>query len=64
MSDAREARMEGSGPRPGAVTYEQTDATGARMRGEGRCLVFVIVDHASSEVWDDGAKRMDRFAAA
>jgi hypothetical protein len=26
--------------------------------------VFVIVDHASNEVWYDAAKRMDRFAAA
>jgi putative transposase len=26
--------------------------------------VFVIVDHASNEVWYDAARRMDRFAAA
>jgi len=26
--------------------------------------VFVIVDHAFSKVWYDGAKRIDRFAAA
>ena len=31
---------------------------------EGRCAVFVIVDHASGEVWFDAAARMDRFAAA
>ena len=26
--------------------------------------MFVIVDHASNEVWYDAARRMDRFAAA
>jgi len=31
---------------------------------EGRCAVFVIVDHGSSEVWYEAARRMDRFAAA
>jgi hypothetical protein len=30
----------------------------------GRCAVFVLVDHASNEVWYDAARRMDRFAAA
>jgi hypothetical protein len=41
-----------------------TDATEAWTRQEGRCAVFVLVDHASNEVWSDAAKRMDRFAAA
>ena len=31
---------------------------------DGRCRVFVIVNHASGEVWFDAAGRMDRFAAA
>jgi transposase InsO family protein len=54
----------------GTITVEDpdtlwaTDATEAWTRGEGRCAVFVIVDHASNEVWYDAAKRMDRFAAA
>jgi transposase InsO family protein len=45
-------------------TLWATDATEAWTREEGRCAVFVIVDHASGEVWYDAAKRMDRFAAA
>lgn len=45
-------------------TLWATDATEAWTRQEGRCAVFVLVDHASNEVWYDAAKRMDRFAAA
>jgi putative transposase len=45
-------------------TLWATDAAEAWTRGEGRCAVFVIVDHASNEVWYDAARRMDRFAAA
>jgi putative transposase len=45
-------------------TLWATDATEAWTRDEGRCAVFVIVDHASNEVWYDAAKRMDRFTAA
>ena len=45
-------------------TLWATDATQAWTRDEGRCAVFVIVDHASNEVWFDAARRMDRFAAA
>jgi transposase InsO family protein len=45
-------------------TLWATDATEAWTRSEGRCAVFVLVDHASNEVWYDAAKRMDRFAAA
>jgi transposase InsO family protein len=45
-------------------TLWATDATEAWTRGEGRCAVFVLVDHASNEVWYDAARRMDRFAAA
>jgi transposase InsO family protein len=45
-------------------TLWATDATEAWTRDEGRCAVFVIVDHASSEVWYDAARRMDRFTAA
>jgi len=54
----------------GTITVEvpdtlwATDATEAWTRGEGRCAVFVLVDHGSNEVWFDAAKRMDRFAAA
>jgi putative transposase len=54
----------------GTITVEvpdtlwATDATEAWTRREGRCAVFVIVDHASNEVWFDAARRMDRFAAA
>lgn len=41
----------------GTITVEvpdtlwATDATEAWTRGEGRCAVFVLVDHASNEVW-------------
>ena len=31
---------------------------------EGRCAVFVMIDHASGEAWADAGLRMDRFAAA
>ena len=54
----------------GTITVEipdtlwATDATEAWTVQEGRCAVFVIVDHASNEVWYDAARRMDRFAAA
>jgi putative transposase len=45
-------------------TLWATDATEAWTRQEGRCAVFVLVDHASNEVWYDAARRIDRFAAA
>lgn len=45
-------------------TLWATDATEAWTRAEGRCAVFVLVDHASNEVWYDAARRMDHFAAA
>jgi putative transposase len=45
-------------------TLWATDATEAWTRAEGRCAVFVLVDHASNEVWYDAARRIDRFAAA
>lgn len=45
-------------------TLWATDATEAWTRQDGRCAVFVVVDHASNEVWYDAARRMDRFAAA
>jgi putative transposase len=45
-------------------TLWATDATEAWRRAEGRCAVFVLVDHASNEVWYDAARRIDRFAAA
>lgn len=41
-----------------------TDATEGHTRTDGRCAVFVIVDHASGELWFDAAPRMDRWAAA
>jgi transposase InsO family protein len=44
-------------------TLWATDATeGWTM--EGRCAVFVMIDHASGEAWADAGLRMDRFAAA
>ena len=45
-------------------TLWATDATEAHTRHEGRCAVFVIIDHASGEAWVDAAPRMDRWAAA
>ena len=45
-------------------TLWATDATEGWTDQDGRCAVFVIVDHASGEVWFDAAERMDRFAAA
>ena len=54
----------------GTITVEvpdtlwATDATEAWTRREGRCAVFVLVDHASNEVFSDAARHMDRFAAA
>ncbi len=45
-------------------TLWATDATETWTRQEGRCAVFVLVDHASNEVCYDAAKRMDGFAAA
>jgi transposase InsO family protein len=41
-----------------------TDATEAWSEIDGRCAVFVIVDHGSGELFFDAAARMDRFAAA
>jgi transposase InsO family protein len=44
---------------------QATDATEAWTRGGGRSgAAFVLVDHASNEVWYDAARRLDRFAAA
>jgi putative transposase len=45
-------------------TLWATDATEGWSERDGRCAVFVIVDHASGELWFDAAQRMDRFAAA
>ena len=45
-------------------TLWATDATEGHTRHDGRCAVFVIVDHASGELWFDAAPRMDRWAAA
>lgn len=44
-------------------TLWATDATEA-FSAQGRCAVFVMVDHASGEAWADAGLRMDRFAAA
>jgi putative transposase len=41
-----------------------TDATESSTDSDGRCAVFVIIDHACGEVWVDAAPRMDRWAAA
>ena len=54
----------------GTITVEvpdtlwATDATEGFTAQDGRCAVFVIVDHASGELWFDAAHRMDRFGAA
>ena len=40
-----------------------TDATEGHSE-EGRCAVFVMIDHGSGEAWADAGLRMDRFAAA
>jgi transposase InsO family protein len=45
-------------------TLWATDATEGWTARDGRCAVFVIVDHASGELWLDAAPRMDRWAAA
>ena len=45
-------------------TLWATDATEGQTDQDGRCAVFVIVDHASGELWFDAAQRMDRFAAS
>jgi len=44
-------------------TLWATDATEG-FSDEGRCAVFVMIDHASGEAWADAGLRMDRFAAA
>jgi len=44
-------------------TLWATDATEGWTE-EGRCAVFVMIDHASGEGWADAGLRMDRFAAA
>ena len=44
-------------------TLWATDATEGHS-DEGRCAVFVMIDHASGEAWADAGLRMDRFAAA
>ena len=44
-------------------TLWATDATEG-FSEEGRCAVFVMIDHASGEAWADAGLRMDRFAAA
>jgi transposase InsO family protein len=44
-------------------TLWATDATEGQTE-EGRCAVFVMIDHASGEAWADAGLRMDRFAAA
>ena len=44
-------------------TLWATDATEGWSE-EGRCAVFVMIDHASGEGWADAGLRMDRFAAA
>jgi transposase InsO family protein len=44
-------------------TLWATDATEGWTE-EGRCAVFVMIDHASGEAWADAGLRMDRFAVA
>ena len=45
-------------------TLWASDATEGWSDRDGRCAVFVIVDHGSGELFFDAAWRMDRFAAA
>jgi transposase InsO family protein len=45
-------------------TLWATDATEGFSDREGRCAVFVVVDHGSGELFFDASHRMDRFAAA
>ena len=45
-------------------TLWATDATEGFTDRDGRCAVFVMVDHASGEAWVDASLRMDRFAAS
>lgn len=40
-----------------------TDATEGFSDVDGRCAVFVVIDHGSGEAWADAAAKMDRFAA-
>ena len=47
----------------GPDTLWATDATEGWTE-EGRCAVFVMIDHASGEASADAGLRMDRFAAA
>ena len=45
-------------------TLWATDATEGWSDVDGRCAVFVVIDHGSGEAWADASERMDRFAAA
>ena len=45
-------------------TLWATDATEGFSDLDGRCAVFVVIDHGSGEAWADASERMDRFAAA
>lgn len=70
LAPMRQVRKRAARLHKGTITVDvpdtlwATDATKAWTRDRGRCAVFVIVDHASNEVWYDAARRMDRFAAA
>ena len=48
----------------GTITVTVPDRLWATDATEGRCAVFVMIDHASGEAWADAGLRMDRFAAA
>ena len=62
-------KLQGDGPVEGGRVDRVVGsrASGRRSRWwteEGRCAVFVMIDHASGEAWADAGLRMDRFAAA
>jgi putative transposase len=45
-------------------TLWATDATEGWTDRDGRCAIFCVIDHATSEAFVDAAPRMDRLAAA
>ena len=45
-------------------TLWATDATEGWSDRDGRCAIFVVVDHATGEAWCEASPRMDRLAAA
>ena len=69
LAPTARVRKRAQRPHDGTITVTvpdtlwATDATEGWTE-EGRCAVFVMIDHASGEAWADAGLRMDRFAAA